>query len=73
MQSAELMDLIVSSGSLTAELVAGDIKDLETLIVVVLVELLDGLVLRSKATSGCRVDDKDDLRVLPSIPIICRP
>ena len=54
MQRAELMDLIVSSGSLAAELVAGDIKDLKALIVVVFVKLLDGFILRSKAAACCR-------------------
>ena len=61
---AEGLDLIVGAGVLVAELVAWETDDGEVLGVFalqVLVELLEALKLRGKATFGGGVDDQDDL------------
>ncbi len=45
------MDFIVCAGSLSAELVAGNIQDLQPLIVVILIQLLNGSILRRKTAA----------------------
>ena len=64
LESAELVDLLVGAGSLSCELVAGDIQDLQTLIVIVLVHLLDRGVLGSEAAAGRCIDDHDDFALV---------
>ena len=55
------MDLLIGSRRLTRELIAGNIKDLQTLIVELLVDFLEILILRRKPASGCCIDDQHDL------------
>lgn len=59
---AEVLDVVVASGLLAAELVAGEAEDLELRVLGgdVLVQLLEALVLRGEAAFGGRVDDEDD-------------
>ena len=49
------MDLLIGTGRLVSELVAGDVQDLQTLIVVFLIHGLQRLVVRRKATTGRRI------------------
>ena len=58
---AEFMNLIIASRCLCAELVARDIQDLESLIMIILVQLFDRRILRGKAAAGRGVYDKDNL------------
>jgi len=55
-QFTELMNALVGAGSLLAELVAGEIENLETLTVILLVECFQLVVLRGKTALGSRVD-----------------
>ena len=55
------MDLLVGAGSLIAELVAGDVDDLQSLVVILLVHLFEGLVVGREAAAGRGVDDEKDL------------
>ena len=59
MNGAEFVDLIVTARCLSAKLVAWDVQDLQTLIMVILVELLDRSVLRSEAATCSSVDYQD--------------
>ena len=61
---AEFMDLLIRAGGLTAELVAGDIQNLQSLIVVISIHLLNRLILRRKATASGSVDDHDNLALI---------
>ena len=61
MQGAELVDLVVRAGGLATELVAGDVEDLEALVVQVLVHLLKRLVVRGETAAGGGIDHDDDL------------
>lgn len=60
---AELLDVVVGPGVLTAELVAGEAQDGEVRVggVHLLVELFEALELRGEAALGGGVDDEDDL------------
>lgn len=61
---AEGLDLVVGTGVLAAELVAGESEDFKVLRVLrleLLVEFLEALELRSEATLGGGVDGEDDL------------
>ena len=49
------MDLLVAAGSLRAELIARDVEDFESLVVIILVELFEAGVLRGEAASRSRV------------------
>ncbi len=55
------MDLLIGSGSLILELVAGDVDNLKALVMVLLIHLLNGFVLGSEAAARGGVDDHDDL------------
>ena len=55
---AELMDAFISTRSLLTELIAWEVEYLEALLVVCLIELFQFLILRSKATLGSCVNDK---------------
>ena len=55
------MDALVRTRGLLAKLVAGEVEDLEALLMVLLVELLQLLILRSETTARGRIDDKQDL------------
>ena len=57
------MDLVIRSGVLGHELVAGETEDNEVFVLGgdLLVERLEGGVLRCEATFGGGVDDEDDL------------
>ena len=55
------MNLFVASRRLGAELVAGDVENLEALVVISLVHFLEGLILRREATTRGGVDDEQDL------------
>ncbi len=63
LELAELVDLLVCAGSLSRELVAGDVYDLEALVVQVFIHLLDRLVVGSKAAACRCVHDEHDLAV----------
>ena len=58
------MDLLIRSGSLPAELIAGNVQDLQTLVVIILIQLLDRRILRRKPAAGRRVDYQDDLALI---------
>ena len=58
---AELMDLLVRAGSLPAELVAGNVQNLQAFVVVIAVQLFNGGILRREAAARGRVDHQDDL------------
>ena len=58
------MDLVIRTGSLSAELVAGNVKDLKALIVIVLVELFDRFVLRCEAAACRGIYDKYDFSLV---------
>ena len=60
-QLAEVVDALVRTRGLLAKLVSGEVKDLEALLMVLLVELLQLLILRSETTARGRIDDKQDL------------
>ena len=60
MHGAELVNLLVGAGRLPAELVAGDVQDLQTLAVVIPVQLFNGCVLGREAAACGRVDHQDD-------------
>lgn len=57
-ERAELVDFIVAPFGLFQELVAREIENLETLGAVVIVELLQSVVLRRKATTRSCIDDQ---------------
>jgi hypothetical protein len=60
-QFAELVDALVSAGSLLAELVAREVENLETLSVILLVQGFQFVVLRSETALGGGVDDEQYL------------
>ena len=64
MNSAEFMDLIICSGGLAAELIAGDIQNFKSLIVIVFVQLFNRGILGSKAAASRRIDDEDDFSLI---------
>ena len=59
MYGAEFMDFIIRSGRLSAELVARNIQNLKSLIVIILIKLLNRSILRSKAAACGRVHHKN--------------
>ena len=61
MHRAEFMDFFVCSGSLPAELVAGDVQDLQSPVMIVPVHLLDRRILGCEATASGGIDHHDDL------------
>ena len=61
MHCAEFMDLFIGTGRLTAELVAWNVEYFESLVMIILVHLIDGSILRSKAAPGGSIDYHDDL------------
>ena len=61
---AEFVDLVVRSRSLSAELIAGDVQDFQTFVVVILVKFLDRGILWSEAAPGRRVHDQDDFALV---------
>jgi len=61
---AELMDFVIRSGGLTAELIAGNIQNLKSLVMVLAVHLLDGRILGGEAAAGGSIDHHDDLALV---------
>ena len=61
MHGAELVNLIIGAGGLAAELVAGNIQDLKSLIMIFFIHALNIFVLRCEAAACSCVDDHDDL------------
>ena len=60
-QLTELMDALVSAGSLLSELVAGEVENLEALAVILLIEFLQLVVLWGESTLGCCIDNQQHL------------
>ena len=58
---AELVDALVGTGSLLTKLIAGKIEYLKALGMILLVELLQFLILRSKTAFGCRIHNEQNL------------
>ena len=58
---AELLDLLVGSGFLAAEIVGGKAEDVETTMFIGAVELFKAFVLGRKTTLGGGVDDEQDV------------
>ena len=61
---AELMNLVIRPGSLPAELVAGDVQDLQSLIMIVPVQLFYRGILGREAATGSRVNNQNDLALI---------
>jgi hypothetical protein len=64
---AKVLDVVVGSGLLAAELVAREAKEYNIVVVLVaelLVELLESFVLRGETALGGGVDDEDDLALV---------
>ena len=60
-QFAELVNALICARCLLSELVAGEIENLESLGVILLVELLQFIVLRGESAFGCCVDNQQHL------------
>ena len=60
-QFTELVDAFVCTRSLLSELVAGEVENLETLSVILLIEFLQFVILRSESTLGCCIDYQQHL------------
>ena len=58
------MDLFVRTRSLAAELIAGDVQNLQTLFMIIPVHLFNRFVLRGKAAAGSGIDNHDDLALV---------
>ena len=54
-QRTELVNLIIRSRRLTCELVAGNVNDLKSLLMKLLIHLLKILIMRCKATASSRI------------------
>ena len=61
---AEFMNLLIRTGSLTAELIAGDVEDLESLSAMRLVERFEFFILRSETTLGSRVHNEENFALI---------
>ena len=61
---AEGVDLLVGAGGLIGKLVAGEVQDLQTVVLVGVVDLLQLLVLGGEAAAGGGVDDQQDLALV---------
>ena len=61
---AEAVDLLVCAGGLLAELVAGEVQNLQAVLLVEVVEILKGIVLGREATAGGGVDDEKHLALV---------
>ena len=61
---AEGVDLFVLSGSLICKLVAGEVEDLKSLVVVCIIDCLKICILRSEAASCSCVDDEENLALI---------
>ena len=59
------MDFLIRTGSLMAELIAGNVKDFQSLVLQAVVHSLQVFILRSEAAAGCRIDDEQHL------PLVC--
>ena len=55
------MDLFVRSGGLPTKLVAGNIQNFQTLIMIIFIQLLNGCILGSKTAAGCGVHHQNHL------------
>ena len=55
------MDLLVAAGRLLAKLIAGKVKDLKTVFLVQLVQILQLVILRRKSAACCGVHYKQHL------------
>ena len=60
MDRAEFMDLIIGSWCLSAELVAGNVEDFQSLVMIIQIHFFDRCVLRSESAAGGRVYDQND-------------
>ena len=61
---AERINLLIAAGCLLAELVAGKIQNLETCIMVCVVDLLQLSILRCETASGSGVDNQKNLSLI---------
>ena len=59
-EAAEFGDLVIGTGLLAGELVAGEAEDDESLVLVFLVEGLQAVILRGETAFGCGIDDHQD-------------
>ena len=64
LQRAELVNFLVRAGRLSRKLVAGNIDDLESLVVIRLVHCLQRLVVGRKTAAGRRVDNQHNLALV---------
>ena len=64
LQRAELVNFLVRAGRLSRKLVAGDIDDLKSLVMIRLVHCLERLIVRREAAAGRRVDDQHNLALV---------
>ena len=55
---AEAVDLLIRAGSLIAELVAGEVKNLKSLILILFIQILKSVVLWCESTAGCGIDNQ---------------
>ena len=58
------MNLIIRTGSLTSELVARNVENLQPLIMIVFIQLLNRRVLRRETAAGRGVNDQDDFSLV---------
>ena len=58
------MNLLVGSGGLTRELIAGDVDYFKALIVILLIHFFDRFVVWCKAAAGCGVYDEHDFALV---------
>ena len=63
-QGAELMNFLLGAGSLLTKLVAGEVENLKTLVLILLVQGLQLFVLRSETATGGRVDNEQHLALV---------
>ena len=61
MHRAELVDFIVCSGCLSAELITGDVQDFQALVMIIPVHLFDRGILGRESAAGRGVDHHDYL------------